>query len=49
MIEHRTRIEIDRALARQAGVVLTGPRQIGKTTLIQTPKTGPAAVRKVSH
>ena len=33
MIERRTRNEVDRALTRQAGVVLTGPRQIGKTTL----------------
>ena len=33
MIERRARIEVERALARQAGVVLTGPRQIGKTTL----------------
>jgi len=33
MIERRVRERVDRALARQAGVVLTGPRQIGKTTL----------------
>ena len=33
MIERRTKGEIDRALTRQAGVVLIGPRQVGKTTL----------------
>ena len=33
MIERRTKDEVNRALTRQAGVVLTGPRQIGKTTL----------------
>lgn len=35
MIERRHRQSIEAALERQAGVVLLGPRQVGKTTLAQ--------------
>ncbi len=35
MIERRHRQSIEGALRRQAGVVLLGPRQVGKTTLAQ--------------
>ena len=35
MIERRHRQHIEDALKRQAGVVLLGPRQVGKTTLAQ--------------
>ncbi|HEY8507684.1 MAG TPA: AAA family ATPase, partial [Steroidobacteraceae bacterium] len=33
MLDRRDEAEVERALARQAAVVLIGPRQAGKTTL----------------